>query len=396
MTDVCARYLNGEDVIFRQCQDVMDLKLQVCQAHDDDRCAPEIRVLSREHAIPIDDTDDVPAPDFCSILILEPTEYCESRWSGAIRAHALEGGHSGLLRCRQLLDTLAPKRILWLFGSCLLYFSDRGNARAVGTILSTAAKESDSASAIVNYRDFLHYSPLMLAAREGHLTIVQRLLSARGDVRLCDKFKQSALFCAAELGRVDIVRVLLDARSTVNDVDATGQGLLSWAVEHAQNGAKEASSLHIIRLLVDAKAPVDIADLRDGTTPLSLAARDNHEAIVTFLLPHVDAASATNGWNGAEALIQAASRGHINIVRLLIQHAEGSIESNASSLAEDSVGNNGVDGNDFADRSCGTSRIRATVAQVYFAFSSAMHTAYYNGHFDIEGVLLGARAQIRM
>jgi ankyrin repeat protein len=80
----------------------------------------------------------------------------------------------------------------------------------------------------VNARNQFGWTPLMLAAGEGHTAIVSYLLSAGADVHAINDSGVSALACAALSGECRVIQVLLDAGSRL-DVRPHGVSLLQFA-----------------------------------------------------------------------------------------------------------------------------------------------------------------------
>jgi ankyrin repeat protein len=77
-------------------------------------------------------------------------------------------------------------------------------------------------------RNQFGWTPLMLAAGEGHTPIVSLLLAAGADVRAVNNYGASALAYAALRGEWLTVQVLIDAGAPV-DVRPNGVSLLEFA-----------------------------------------------------------------------------------------------------------------------------------------------------------------------
>jgi len=76
-----------------------------------------------------------------------------------------------------------------------------------------------------------HFSALMLAAREGHLVIVQRLLEAGADTSLTHPNQRTALHFAAGSGHLDVVKALVAHGASLNALNRAGK---TAAIEAAQ------------------------------------------------------------------------------------------------------------------------------------------------------------------
>uniref|UniRef100_A0A0G4ICY2 Uncharacterized protein n=1 Tax=Chromera velia CCMP2878 TaxID=1169474 RepID=A0A0G4ICY2_9ALVE len=107
---------------------------------------------------------------------------------------------------------------------------------------------------------------------------------------------ETALMLVSDRGHTDIVRLLVDAKANVDMQDKNGQTalILVSCKGHAD----------IVRLLVDAKANVDMQD-KNGKTALFLASENRHTDIVRLL---VDAKANVDmqDKNGKTALMWAS------------------------------------------------------------------------------------------
>lgn len=78
------------------------------------------------------------------------------------------------------------------------------------------------------------YTPLIIAAKEGYLDIVQVLISSGADIEAAEETGMTSLMAAAREGHVEIVRVLLDAGAKWNTTTVAGITALDIA-EHFEN-----------------------------------------------------------------------------------------------------------------------------------------------------------------
>ena len=132
---------------------------------------------------------------------------------------------------------------------------------------------------VLNTQQGIRHSPLMLAAKEGHVDVIRVLLAADGiETNLRDKVGRTALANAARLNRLAAVDVLLSHPA------------------------------------VD----VNLAD-RDGKTPLWHAAYNGHESVAKMLLstPGINCNAKDDG-DGYTAIGAAVKRGHLAVIRLLL------------------------------------------------------------------------------
>jgi hypothetical protein len=107
---------------------------------------------------------------------------------------------------------------------------------------------------------------LSIAAREGHVAVVEAMVAAGADVNKADKYGVTPLYFAALEGHVAVVEALVAARADVNKADVKGETPLYIA---ARNGHEA-----VVEALVDAGADVNKA-MNDGATPLYAAKKYN-------------------------------------------------------------------------------------------------------------------------
>ena len=129
------------------------------------------------------------------------------------------------------------------------------------------------------------WSPLMSAANENQLKVIQTLLTARANPNLKDKYGFTALSLAASYGHSEVVMNLLEQKANPNTEVKT----LNKAYVHLRGVsplllASRHGHLHITKALVEAKATLDVTDAHAHRTPLYEAAKRGHLGIVTILV----------------------------------------------------------------------------------------------------------------
>uniref|UniRef100_A0A7N6BIY0 KAP NTPase domain-containing protein n=1 Tax=Anabas testudineus TaxID=64144 RepID=A0A7N6BIY0_ANATE len=185
-------------------------------------------------------------------------------------------------------------------------------------------------------------TPLMLAAEQGSLEIVQELVRRGANVNLDDVDCWSALISAAKEGHLEVVRELLENSAYIEHRDMGGWTALTWAcykgrVEVAklllEQGANPNTTgqfsvypiiwaagrghADIVKLLLQNGAKVNCSD-KYGTTPLIWAARKGHFDCVMYLLEN-GADVDQEGANSMTALIVAVKGGYTVVVKELLK-----------------------------------------------------------------------------
>jgi len=149
-----------------------------------------------------------------------------------------------------------------------------------------------------NARDTYGYTALHAAALTGNTATARTLASGHADMEAAGVSGETALMLAAAYGDLDMVRTLLDYGARVAARDKP-----------------------VARVLLDSGAPVDPLD-QNGNTPLSLAVRFSHPAVVELLLVHKANVSHKNN-DGLSVLELARSQKSSEIEEMLRRHGAG-------------------------------------------------------------------------
>ncbi|XP_052081298.1 uncharacterized protein LOC127719309 [Mytilus californianus] len=117
--------------------------------------------------------------------------------------------------------------------------------------------------------------PLIEAAIEGYVDIVEFLLKMNCNVNKIDSFHRSALYKACEGGYDDVVKLLINHNADASLCHEDGYSPLHMACK--------AGNSYIVKLMLDKNADVNSVS-RFGDTPLSLACEGGYGDIVQELL----------------------------------------------------------------------------------------------------------------
>ena len=171
-------------------------------------------------------------------------------------------------------------------------------------------------------RDKFKRTPIFAAAQRNHRKTLRLLLQAGADVNVRDENNQNVLLrLASEASEksikwgTEIIEILLNTSIDLEATDAEGRTVLLWA---AATGKERMIHLLLTRS-PGAKANVHATNNR-GKTALHLAAESKTErlALVEILLDN-DANVSARSDGGWTPLLNAAERGHANIVSLLLR-----------------------------------------------------------------------------
>lgn len=157
--------------------------------------------------------------------------------------------------------------------------------------------------AIVNMKGAQGETPLMVAAMNGHAPVVSLFLKTGADANARNAKGKTALNLASKQGHKEVVRLLSSPGKRDREralMKAVGQGR-----------SKEVSSL------LRSKIGLEFTG-KDGNSPLILAARKGHVEIVKLLLDHGANPNARFRCAGP-ALVSAASDGKAQVVRFLLE-----------------------------------------------------------------------------
>lgn len=151
--------------------------------------------------------------------------------------------------------------------------------------------------------------PLLVAAREGHWAVAERLLQARAPLEQCDLSGRTALSLAASEGHVGLIELLLDRGASIDRQDKDGLTALCWSCVRGR--------IQAAQCLLDRGANIAHTD-KTGRTPLDLAAFQGGANLVQLLLDrgalieHVDI-------NGMRPLDRAIGCRNIQVVQCFLR-----------------------------------------------------------------------------
>src|SRR5437773_6809825 len=128
---------------------------------------------------------------------------------------------------------------------------------------------------------------LLWAVRADDLDMARLIVRAGADAARADRYGVTPLFLACTNANADMIRLLLDAGANPNASAPTGETALMIAAG--------AGGLDAVKLLLDHGAALEARDPEFQQTALMIAVRQNHPAIVRYLVEerHADVNAST-------------------------------------------------------------------------------------------------------
>ncbi|KAK3563407.1 hypothetical protein QTP86_026229, partial [Hemibagrus guttatus] len=212
------------------------------------------------------------------------------------------------------MDTTSSLKMTAMASQSIFSYVEEENLPAVKAYLD---KHRD-----VDSRSDNGQTPLMLAAEQGSVEIVQELIRRGANVNLDDVDCWTALISASKEGHVEVVQELLANNANLEHRDMGGWTALMWG---AYKGRVE-----VARLLLEKGANPNITG-QYGVYPIIWAAGRGHAEIVRLLLQHGAKVNCSDKY-GTTALIWAARKGHYDCVMHLLENGANVDQEGANSM----------------------------------------------------------------
>lgn len=194
---------------------------------------------------------------------------------------------------------------IWRSCTGLMWAAAEGHLQIVELLLSVGAS--------VNIRNVVNYTAILYAAEADQRDIVWRLLdhSASTDPTVCNRYQETILLLMARQGHTDIVEQLVERGDSLHHTNKIGDTALYLAVSngHAPTVAR----------LIQLGATVNTANI-GGWTPLMMASARGDIDIIEILLAHGADTTPQNRWGGT-ALSEAKQSFRSNQAVALLRQA---------------------------------------------------------------------------
>ncbi|CAE7202641.1 ankrd29 [Symbiodinium microadriaticum] len=162
-------------------------------------------------------------------------------------------------------------------------------------------------------------TPLYIACQNGHFEVVAKLVDLKAEVNRSLQSKETPLFIACQGGFLNVARLLVEHQADVDQAKQDGASPLYIACQNGHVGVVRRSALEKGNRISGA-FPILSGPL--AATPLFIASQKGHDAIVELLLRGPGPADVNKPLkSGATPLYIASLKGHGGVVQRL--HASG-------------------------------------------------------------------------
>ena len=210
-----------------------------------------------------------------------------------------------------------------------VYQAARDGSSNLTTLLKRLKTEQRKAALETKTKDGGQIAtPLIIAARNGHLNSVKILLGyeadieARGTLKIRDEVVEGCtpLWAAAATGHLDVVKLLIERNADV-DGRTSRSGTPLRAAAHEGH-------LDVVRCLVESGADVNARNYNEESTPLIVACYWGQLSVVTYLIDKGAFMDLQYKDAGNTALHDAVKRGYLEMVSQLLARGASQLPNN--------------------------------------------------------------------
>ncbi|XP_029443072.1 serine/threonine-protein phosphatase 6 regulatory ankyrin repeat subunit A-like [Rhinatrema bivittatum] len=237
-------------------------------------------------------------------------------WSPLLAA--AERGHTEVVKI--LLQNHARADVFDEHGKVALHLAaENGHDQIVDILLWHKA--------FVNAKTKLGLTPLHLSAQNGFNHLVKLLVETHlASIDAMSLTKRTPLHLAALNGQLDVCNSLLNMKADVDATDIQGQTPLHLAAENDHS--------EVVKLFLKYKPELVISANIEGSTCAHIAAAKGSVAVIKEFLKfdRVGVTSARNKTNDSTPLHLAASGGHAEVVKVLLEAGASASDENGEGM----------------------------------------------------------------
>lgn len=181
-----------------------------------------------------------------------------------------------------------------------------------------------------SFRAVHKYSPLTIAAKNGHHAILKMLLASRKvDIESRDGSNRTALYAAAANNQPEAVKFLCQSRAKVNI-----EGLNKWTPLTVAAGQGYADVVKVLLQYGD-NPDLEMPGGWPTGSPLLHAVKNNHPKVVEILCKAKAKVNIHCPPNNRTLLMESVDEGHTEVVKALLKYGDGlDLEMRGGRLSE--------------------------------------------------------------
>ncbi|XP_023333094.1 serine/threonine-protein phosphatase 6 regulatory ankyrin repeat subunit C [Eurytemora carolleeae] len=217
------------------------------------------------------------------------------------------------------------------------YCGQSGNSEVVSEIIKHL--HAGQIQLGVNKQSGSGWSPLLLAAKNGHMNLVKIFLDNNARVDVFDQEARSALHLASESGSEEIAEMLLNKNAYINSKTKAGWTPLHYAADKGFSNmintyvTKHNATIDILSMKKILGAGVDTTD-EYGQKPIHLAAQSDQPEVVKLFLqkqPSLVTASTKDGNTTAHI---AAKKGSVRVLEELLKFDKNIVTNSRNKITD--------------------------------------------------------------
>jgi ankyrin repeat protein len=215
--------------------------------------------------------------------------------------------------------------------TALFYCAENTNTKSCELLCKGVGTNNDTINVNLNHQDKDGYSCLHVSVINGNTLLVEYLIKNGADVNITDSEMHSVLHWAVVTGHVPILDILISNKADPETADIHGAYPIHYAAQMCgqidnwdETIIRDSSqSLTILKKLIEQKVKIDVEDYDQRTPIIWAASSGSSEALLELYKAGSDPLKHEK--DGLTALHCAASRGHLNCLKVLIEQCQCSV-----------------------------------------------------------------------